>query len=373
MRLAKFCCVLFLSASAIWPAHAQNLLSAGANAAQRPADGLILLGTGSGVAVNNSTILSNRHVLNHCSAVRVHNKFFSLNSSDISFSTDDSLDLGIVRFAPGSFSTLVSIDAGKPDLGEPIYTLGYPLGYTMSDEVKYTSGEITSIGDSVGFIHDAVIDSGSSGSGVFNKDNDYLIGLNTQFYRQNAVFAVAIRALSLKYFLDLNNIAYNAAAAAPSRDNNIAATVFVDCYGTPQQPQTPPAPAYTPPPTPAPQQPQKLFLWRCQITGRQSARTGRFYTLPPERQNTIIYKVDFAAKKVTTSDKTGTTAEYYVANFNFLNPNQNDGTHYRLTMDFSGYALRSLRFAGAPNSPDFNVGEYYDGQVFFGVCSIMTP
>jgi len=319
-----------------------------------------LIATGSGVVINGNTVLTNRHVLKGCASIRAHNDFFQLMTANLSASTDDNLDLGIAVFPADSFKSFVRIDARNLALGDAIYTLSYPLGYSMSDRIKYTSGEITSFGNSVGFIHDAIIDQGSSGSGVFDKDSNALIGINTQIYKKNAVYAEAIRALSVKYFLDLNNIPYNAAAAAPSRDSNIAATVFIDCFGAPQQQA-------------APQQPQKPPLWRCQITGRQSARTGRFYTLPPERQNTIIYQLDVAAKKVTTYDKTGTTAEYYVANFNFLRPDQNDGVHYRLTMDFSGYALLSLRFAGMPDSPDFNVGEYYDSQAFFGVCSVVTP
>jgi S1-C subfamily serine protease len=194
-------------------------------------------GSGSAFFINSKgNILTNNHVVDGCARniKIIHDKKESVASI---IAKDSNLDLALLssNIKPQHFIKLSKKSGDKLD---KVVVAGYPLGYTISDELKFTSGIVSATKgwkDNTNEMQiDAALNPGNSGGPVVN-DAGNLFGVAVAAIpdRQNLNFAIKSKAV--KDFLDVNKIDYSTAAIEFDMDNKKRlklledSTVFIYC------------------------------------------------------------------------------------------------------------------------------------------------
>jgi len=194
-------------------------------------------GSGSAFFINGKgNILTNNHVVDGCSGniKIIHDRKESTASI---IAKDSNLDLAILssNIKPQQFIKLSKKSGDKLDR---VVVAGYPLGYKISDELKFTSGIVSANKgwkDNINeFQIDAALNPGNSGGPVVN-DAGNLFGVAVAAIpdRQNLNFAVKSKAV--KDFLDVNKVSYSTATVEFDMDNKKRlklledSTVFIYC------------------------------------------------------------------------------------------------------------------------------------------------
>ena len=138
--------------------------------------------SGTGFALNNGYIVTNYHVVQNAKSIIVHgvkgdftNGFFAEVVA-----TDKISDLALIKITDSRFSGFgvvpYKVKTNVSEVGEEIFVLGYPMTSTMGDEIKLTTGVISSKtgfqGDVSLYQISAPIQPGNSGGPLFdNKGN----------------------------------------------------------------------------------------------------------------------------------------------------------------------------------------------------------
>lgn len=125
-------------------------------------------------------IVTNAHVVNRLKAIYVEN-----NKGDIfkaqSVYTDQNTDLAILKITDTAFKTILnlpySINKTNSNLGEQIFTLGYPRNEIVYGE-GYVSAKSGNEGDSTSYQMSVSVNPGNSGGPVLNKYGQ-IIGIIT--------------------------------------------------------------------------------------------------------------------------------------------------------------------------------------------------
>jgi hypothetical protein len=194
-------------------------------------------GSGSAFFINSKgNIVTNNHVVEVCSGniKIIHNKKESTASL---IAKDEKLDLAVLSsdIKPQQFLKLSKKSGEKLD---KVVTAGYPLGYKISDELKFTAGIVSATKgwkDNINEIQiDAALNPGNSGGPVVN-DAGNLFGVAVAGLtdRQNLNFAIKSKAV--KDFLDVNKVSYSTAAMEFDMENKKRlklledSTVFIYC------------------------------------------------------------------------------------------------------------------------------------------------
>lgn len=139
--------------------------------------------SGTGFAMNGNLIVTNHHVIDGASSIKVigvngdHNTEY--NAAIVA--KDKNNDLAIIKLEEANVSGIpytVSFDIAN--VGQEIFVLGYPLISTMGEEIKYTSGSISSKsgfeGDLSTYQISAPIQPGNSGGPLFDSRGN-IIGI----------------------------------------------------------------------------------------------------------------------------------------------------------------------------------------------------
>ena len=118
---------------------AVGLLCAGLSMTAATAE--TLLGTGSGFLVNqNGWVLTNAHVVEGCSSMGIDGQGMSQ-----SIVVDDGSDLALVLF-PGLRGRPHLVFSDRPArLVEPVVALGYPLSTLLGEDIRATTGTVSSL------------------------------------------------------------------------------------------------------------------------------------------------------------------------------------------------------------------------------------
>jgi hypothetical protein len=194
-------------------------------------------GSGSAFFINSKgNILTNNHVVDGCSGniKIIHDRKESTASI---IAKDSNLDLAILssNIKPQQFIKLSKKSGDKLDR---VVVAGYPLGYKISDELKFTSGIVSANKgwkDNINEMQiDAALNPGNSGGPVVN-DAGNLFGVAVAAIpdRQNLNFAIKSKAV--KDFLDVNKVSYSTATVEFDMDNKKRlklledSTVFIYC------------------------------------------------------------------------------------------------------------------------------------------------
>lgn len=167
--------------------------------------------SGTGFALSsNGYIVTNYHVINNAKSIDVRgvNGNLSKKLSAIIVASDKENDLAIIKINDVSFTSLGTIPytfrIGIADIGESVFTLGYPLTQIMGEEIKLTNGIINSRtgfqGSTTYYQISAQIQPGNSGGPLFDKYGN-VIGVTSSGIKrelnltENVNYAVKIRYL----------------------------------------------------------------------------------------------------------------------------------------------------------------------------------
>lgn len=141
---------------------------------------------GTGSAINNDLIITCYHVVKNAKQISIRGidgRFDTTYLASIN-SYDEDLDIAFLKIQKNVihhyFELPYSFKQTKSEVGENIFVLGYPLQNTMGQEIKLTTGVISSnsgfLGDTTLFQISAPIQPGNSGGPLFDY-NGSLIGL----------------------------------------------------------------------------------------------------------------------------------------------------------------------------------------------------
>ena len=158
--------------------------------------------TGTGFAISKEGyIVTNYHVIEHGKIIKAKgiNNNFNLSVKLKVVVVDKNNDLAILKIDDTAFTKINSIpfiiNKLGSDVGENIFTLGYPLTATMGEEIKLTNGIISSKsgfqGDVTTYQITAPVQPGNSGAPLFDK-NGNLVGVISGKHRnaENVNYAV---------------------------------------------------------------------------------------------------------------------------------------------------------------------------------------
>lgn len=179
--------------------------------------------SGTGFALNNGYIATNYHVVENAKSIKVQGVRGSFNTeyNATVISTDKFNDLAIIKISDSRFNGFGTIPyrvkTSTSEVGEDVFVLGYPLTTTMGDEIKLTTGVISSKtgfqGDISLYQISAPIQPGNSGGPLFD-GNGNLIGIVNAKHRGAENVSYAIKASYL------NNLVESASSISLLPTNN---------------------------------------------------------------------------------------------------------------------------------------------------------
>jgi V8-like Glu-specific endopeptidase len=171
---------------------------------------------GSGVFIAKDKVVTNFHVIenikeNETIVIKLNNG--SVFAADGVLVKDPDHDLAIIQFTNSNNIKKIEIaelgNTSKVKQGQEVYAIGSPKGLENTVTLGIISNNnVTKLLQGVTvFQHDASIDHGSSGGGLFDKKSGKLLGINFSILsetKQDAGFAIPVRYL--KKILDINSI-----------------------------------------------------------------------------------------------------------------------------------------------------------------------
>ena len=163
--------------------------------------------SGTGFALNNGYIATNYHVVENAQSIKVLGIRGSYNTEYNAkvVSTDKNNDLAIIKINDSRFNGFgkipYRIKTSTAQVGENVFVLGYPLTATMGDEIKLTTGVVSSKSGFQGDISlyqiSAPVQPGNSGGPLFD-GNGNLIGIVNAKHTGAENVSYAIKASYLK-------------------------------------------------------------------------------------------------------------------------------------------------------------------------------
>ena len=163
--------------------------------------------TGTGFALKDGYVVTNYHVIENAKSISIQgvNGDFAKQYNATIVATDKYNDLALLQITDNSFKGFgtipYSVKTTVSEVGEDIFVLGYPLTSTMGDEIKLTTGVISSKtgfqGDVSLYQISAPIQPGNSGGPLFdNKGN--LVGIVNAKHKGVENVGYAIKTSYLK-------------------------------------------------------------------------------------------------------------------------------------------------------------------------------
>ena len=167
--------------------------------------------SGTGFALNDGYIVTNYHVIDGANTITVQGVKgnFSISYNATVVGTDRNNDLALLKISDSSFSGFGSIPYSisnvTSEVGEEVFVLGYPLTSTMGDEIKLTTGIISSKtgfqGDVALYQISAPIQPGNSGGPLFDKKGN-VIGIVSAKHAGAENVGYAIKSLYLRNLIE---------------------------------------------------------------------------------------------------------------------------------------------------------------------------
>ncbi len=170
---------------------------------------------------NKGHIITNFHVIETCND---NSKIF-YNNSEIDaklIAKDKYLDLALLK-AEVNNTRFILISNMAPKKLQRIIAAGYPFGKDLSDDMKFTSGIVSSLkgiqDDSTRLQIDAALNPGNSGGPIVDENTGKLVAVAVAGLRKDMTEAVnfGIKAGSVKNFLESNQINISTLAKSYSR------------------------------------------------------------------------------------------------------------------------------------------------------------
>lgn len=172
---------------------------------------LPLSGTGFAIS-SNGMIVTNYHVIENAKSIKIKglNGVFDKSFDAQVMQTDKVNDLAIIKIKDPDFNNLgtipFQIKTSTSEVGEDIFVLGFPLTATMGEEVKLTTGVVSSKtgfqGNVTQYQISAPIQPGNSGGPLFDKSGN-VIGIISAKHLNTENVGYAIKASYLQSLIDL--------------------------------------------------------------------------------------------------------------------------------------------------------------------------
>jgi S1-C subfamily serine protease len=155
---------------------------------------------GTGFLIDNKGFLvTNAHVVSNSSSVIVlNNKGDEFRADIISVNTAN--DIAVLKINDEDFKNVrgalpYSLRKAVTDIGEPLFTLGYPRNEIVYNE-GYMSAKTGFKGDTLSYQIGVPANPGNSGGPVFNKNGEIIGIINTRLLEaEGVVFAVNSRSI----------------------------------------------------------------------------------------------------------------------------------------------------------------------------------
>ncbi len=167
--------------------------------------------SGTGFALKDGYIVTNYHVIDGANSILVKGikGDFNYSYKAIVVGTDKNNDLALLKISDSTFSGFGSIPYSisnvSSEVGEDVYVLGYPLTSTMGDEIKLTTGVISSKtgfqGDVALYQISAPIQPGNSGGPLFDKKGN-IIGVVSAKHAGAENVGYAIKSMYLRNLIE---------------------------------------------------------------------------------------------------------------------------------------------------------------------------
>ena len=166
--------------------------------------------TGTGFALMDNYIVTNNHVVDGAKTISiqgVNGNFYQKYNAKV-VAVDRINDLAILKVIGINISTAnipYSVKVGTSEVGEEVFVLGYPLTSTMGDEIKLTTGVISSKsgfqGDVSIYQISAPIQPGNSGGPLFDNIGN-VIGIVSAKHKGAESVGYAIKTSYLKNLME---------------------------------------------------------------------------------------------------------------------------------------------------------------------------
>ena len=167
--------------------------------------------SGTGFALNNGYIATNYHVIENASNISVLGIAGNASERYVAsvIATDKVNDLALIQIKDSRFYGFgqipYSVKSTTSNVGESVFVLGYPLITTMGNEIKLTTGVISSktgfMGDVALYQISAPIQPGNSGGPLFDNQGN-LIGVVNAKHKDTENVSYAIKASYLNSLVE---------------------------------------------------------------------------------------------------------------------------------------------------------------------------
>lgn len=165
--------------------------------------------TGSGFAIQEGYVVTNYHVIDGAGKISIQGTkdIFSESVEAQVVAIDKDNDIAILKIKGNvpEIAIPYSIKTFTSDVGEEVWVWGYPLTSTMGDEIKLTTGVISSRSGYEGSVTmyqiSAPAQPGNSGGPVFDKDGN-LIGIVCSKHVEAENVTYAIKASCLRNLIE---------------------------------------------------------------------------------------------------------------------------------------------------------------------------
>jgi S1-C subfamily serine protease len=169
--------------------------------------------TGTGFSLANNLIATNFHVIDQAKHIYITNESVKDTISATIIASDKERDLAVLSVGREIIpNPQYSILPTPQKTGTSIFVLGYPLTSTMGNEIKATSGIISSQsgfkGDDILYQISAPIQPGNSGGPVFDL-NGNVVGIVCAHHTNAENVGYAIKTTHLMKLLDNRNLSLN--------------------------------------------------------------------------------------------------------------------------------------------------------------------
>ena len=166
--------------------------------------------SGTAFFISNNYLITNHHVIKDCndkSKIMYNNKEVGAKI----IAKDSFLDLALLKVDLNNDS-YIQISEKPPNKLQRIIAAGYPFGKYLSDDIKFTSGIISSLkgvgDDSTRMQIDAALNPGSSGGPIVDEESGDLVAVAVSGLNKSKTESVnfGIKSASVRNFLDSNQI-----------------------------------------------------------------------------------------------------------------------------------------------------------------------
>lgn len=171
--------------------------------------------TGTGFALKDKYVVTNYHVIEKAKNIKLYGiqgDFRKSYNAEI-VATDKFYDLAILKIIDYDFKGFgiipYTVKTTLTDVGEDVFVLGYPLTNTMGDEIKLTTGVVSSKtgfqGDVSQYQISAPIQPGNSGGPLFDSKGN-IIGIVSAKHKEAENAGYAVKASYLRNLIDSNDL-----------------------------------------------------------------------------------------------------------------------------------------------------------------------